>query len=146
MNTQTLIPIERQLDIHSFTSLRRVLLVGPCNLLAKSIARLINIRQSLEIIHCEDCDMNNLGIQVAQYEPDVIILCHIDPTQQHRVVAMLDYIPLSEQPLIITVDPLNPELDVYHHSHWFKANHLDFLTLVFDEIPGLLPPLVRGTA
>jgi hypothetical protein len=133
MNTQTLSPVSKQVETHSLTSLRRVLLIGPNNLLVQGIARLLTLRQGLEVVHADDCNLDDLALKAAQLFPDVIILCHLEPTCQNRLIAVLGCSPRLEDLRIIIVHPLNNELDVYQHHRWFLADHTAFFPLVYRE-------------
>ena len=146
MITQTLIPTAQQTDMHFFTILRRILIIGSRELLDRAVTRLLMIRADLEVIPADDSNLNDLALKAAQLHPDVIILCHTEPSLQDGLVALLDCIPSLADLRIIIVHPLNNKLDVYHRHHWVSADHVEFFPLVYGENPGTLKQLVYEAA
>jgi hypothetical protein len=133
MITQTLVPVALQPQISYFSSLRRVLIIGPGSLLDQAVSKMLFIRPGLDVFHTSDSNLDSLALKAAQICPDVIILCHIEPTLQTRLIAMLDCISLPEDSMMVIVHPLNTELEVYYHHLWFTADHQALFPLVKGE-------------
>lgn len=124
-----------QVELASFKSLRRILIVGPVSLLEEGVARLLTTRQDLEVFHAGDHLASELVLKVAQIHPDVVILCHVDDAAQASLVAVLERAPTLAELRIIVVHLQNTDLNIYQHNRWFSARHGAFFPLVYGENP-----------
>jgi len=135
MNTQIQSPAILQIEKHPFPvkSLRRVLLAGCADLLEEGLARLLNTRQDLEVLHVECRQPDDLALSAAQFHPDVIVLCQVDAAVQDSLPALLDDRPGLAAPVIIIVHLQNVELGVYQSHHWFSTPHTAFFPLIYGQ-------------
>jgi hypothetical protein len=131
MNTQTVIPETQQARLTYNSSLRRILIVGHLCLLQECVDELLTTKQGLEVFHAEDGNPNGLASKVERIDPDVIILCHIEPDLQRRLIATLKNVPNLPDLTIIIVHLQSLELKIYQHKHWFLADQTAFFPLVY---------------
>ena len=61
MNSQTLTPGTLQVQLTTFNSLRRILVVGCEYLLEQGVTQLLTIRQDLEVFHADDLNPSALA-------------------------------------------------------------------------------------
>jgi hypothetical protein len=116
-------------EVCSFTTLRRVMVIGGIPLLDQGVFRMFSDRRDLEVFFIDGGKSGELT-KLSQIHPDVIILCHTPKTIQEHLLDLLDDLPSLADIRIISIDLMKDNLEIYQHCRWFSADQQEFFTLL----------------
>ena len=133
MNAQMMAFEVQQPERQSINLPRRILVVGRVSLLEEGVVRLIRGRHMI-IFHADDGCTDDVIEMIGQSNPDVIILCHVEPGMVNSLVSRLDDLPDTSGRILLNVDLRNVELRIYQRHHWNSAAFNVFFPLVYGEI------------